>query len=411
MLSEGVSLVKVGLHAIKIKILLMFVIAAVLIASIASFGQSVKANEASEDSTVGMITSNDLEDGSYYIDFTVLYANENKPSMSAQYMVSPALLKVEDNKKTISFTVLQSKEIVGLKINNKEGVMATEDANNNSRIVTFEIEDLTAIQPAWISINWVIDTIKFEYIHEYDIRFKLLPDTLTAVAGDASVPTKEGNVGFPSGYGDGDESDDVDNNQNDAVDDGSNKESDNIQPADDKSFNDIEGHWAQAAIEHALQLGIADGYGDGIFKPNAVISRSEFAVMISRALKLSAQSSTSSFADQKTIPAWAEEHVNRVVTAGLIGGYSDLTFRGSNNITRAELAVIVTRAAQLDVIGVATLGFEDASHIPDWAKNEIAAAVNAGLVSGKGGNRFEPNASATRAEALTLIMRVLDVTK
>lgn len=386
-------------YAIKDKMLLIFVIAALLISSFASFGQLAKAN------------SNELEDGSYYIDFTVLYANEDKTSMSAQYLVSPALLKVEDNKQTISFTVLQNKEIVGLKIDGNEGVIVSEDADNNSRIVTFEIDDLSAIHPAWISINWVIETIKFEYIHEYDIRFKFLPDTITAVAEDAVVPTKEGNVGFPSGLGEDDQPTATDDDQSGAVDDAANTEPETEQPAEGKSFSDINGHWAQAAIERAVQLEIADGYSDGTFKPNAVISRAEFAVMISRALKLNEQSSASSFADQKAIPSWAEEHVNRVVTAGLFGGYSDGTFRGSNNITRAELAVIIARAAQLDVKEAATLSFDDAASIPAWAKNEIAAAVKEGLVSGTGGNRFEPAASATRAEALTLIMLVLDVTK
>jgi len=391
--------VKAVSHAMKNKMLLMFVVAAILITSFASFGQLVKAN------------SNELENGSYYIDFTVLYANEDKTSMSAQYLVSPALLKVEDNQKTISFTVLQSKEIVGLKIDNKEGVISKEDAINNSRIVTFEIDDLSVIHPAWISIDWVIEAIKFEYIHEYDIRFKFLPDTITAVAEDASVPTKEGNVGFPSGFGDDDQPADSDDDQSDTVDDTSNLEPENKQPTEGKSFGDINGHWAEAAIKRAVQLEIADGYSDGSFKPDAVISRAEFAVMVSRALKLDEQSSSSSFADQKAIPSWAEEHVNRVVTAGLIGGYSDQTFRGSNNITRAELAVIIARAAQLEVKEAATLSFEDAAAIPAWAKNEIAVAVKKGLVSGKGGNRFEASASATRAEALTLIIRMLDMTK
>jgi len=394
-------------QAIKNKMLQMFVVAVLIIASSASFGQLAKAN-----ASVDAIANGDqLENGSYYIDYTILYANEDKTSMSAQYLVSPALLKVEENKQSISFTVLQSKEIVGLKIDGRDGIVTSENADNNSRVVTFEIEDLSVIHPAWISINWVIDTIKFEYIHDYDIRFKFLTDTITAVADDAAVPTKEGNVGFPSGLENGDQPDAVDDDQSGAVDDATNEDSQNEQPVEGISFSDVEGHWAQAAIEGAVQLGIADGYIDGTFKPNAVISRSEFAVMISRALKLSKQSPASSFADQKAIPSWAEEHVNRVVTAGLFGGYSDQTFRGGNNITRAELAVIVARAADLDVKESATLSFNDVADIPAWAKKEIAVAVNEGLVSGKGGNRFEPSASATRAEALTLIMRVLDMTK
>ncbi|MOA32930.1 hypothetical protein D3C78_1541880 [compost metagenome] len=53
-------------------------------------------------------------------------------------------------------------------------------------------------------------------------------------------------------------------------------------------------------------------------------------------------------------------------------------------------------------------GFADAGDIPAWAQKEIAAAVRAGLIQGKQDNQFEPNAQATRAEALTLIIRLLE---
>src|SRR5690606_34689260 len=110
----------------------------------------------------------ELENGNYYIDYTILYANEDKTSMSTQYLVSPALLKVEDNKRTISFTVLQSKEIVGIKLNSDDGVVSNENATNNTRVVTFAIGDLNSIHPGWISINWIIEAIDFKYIQEYD---------------------------------------------------------------------------------------------------------------------------------------------------------------------------------------------------------------------------------------------------
>ncbi|MCR8657245.1 S-layer homology domain-containing protein [Paenibacillus endoradicis] len=397
------------IKALNKKMLLSIFVAVLLIISYVSIGQLANAAEGvtsnGNSNLVSTIDPTNLANGNYYIDYTVLYAEEDKTSMSTQYLVSPALLKVDDNKKTISFTVLQSKEIVGLKLNGNEGNVSNNNSDNNTRVVTFEIGNLTDIHKGWISINWVIETIDFKYIHEYDIRFKFLTESIKAVAVDAPVPTKDGKVGFPSGL-DGDSG-------------SSNTDSETGNPKDDTtveepeqeptvtSFKDIEGHWAKAAIENAVQLSIANGYSDGTFKPNAVINRSQFAVMLSRALKLSAANSSSLFADQEAIPTWASVHINAVVDAGLMGGYSDNTFRGNNNITRTEMAVIIARAAKLEVNKAPSVTFADSANIPTWAQQEVEAAVQAGLISGKGNNRFEPAASATRAEALTIILRLL----
>lgn len=394
---------KVFVNPLKHKLLLVIVAALLCAVSFTYSGQAVNAAEAAA------IDPDHLQDGNYYIDYTVLYADQDKTSMSTQYLVSPALLKVQDNKKTVSFTVLQSKEIVGIKLNDKNGIVSENNTDNNTRVVTFEVEQLTEIQPAWISINWVIEAIDFKYIHEYDIRFKFLPETLKAVAADAPVPTKDGKVGFPSGLNEESSEPGNSGNENGGTSEESNPEQQNgEQPAAEAGFTDVEGHWAKAVIERAVQLSIADGYSDGTFKPNAVINRSQFAVLLSRALKLPEAESASTFADQKDIPAWAAEHIQSAVAAGLMGGYSDGTFRGSNNITRTEMAVIIARAAKLNTEQAASLNFADTANIPAWAKQEVAAAVQAGLVSGKSNNRFEPAASATRAEALTIIMRLLD---
>lgn len=388
--------VNISMYTVKSKRLWSVIVALLLAVSLVGAGQlaSAAGTEGSENS------SDQLANGNYYMDYTVLYAGEDKTSMSAQYLVSPALLKVADNKKTISFTVLQSKEIVGIKLGGKEGTVVSTDVDNNSRVVMFEIDKLSDIHSGWISINWVIESIDFKYIHEYDIRFKFLTDSITAVADDAPVPTKDGKVGFPSGLNEDSEQSGSDNETGEP-------EVEEPQTTG-KSFKDTEGHWAKAVIDKAVQLGIADGYSDGTFKPNAVITRSQFSVMLSRALKLPASSAASSFVDQAAIPAWATEHINAAVAAGLMDGYSDGTFKGDNNISRTEMAVIIARAAQLEVTNGASVNFADAANIPAWAQKEVAAAVEAGLIGSKGNNRFEPAASATRAEALTIIVRLLE---
>ncbi|MHA6481204.1 S-layer homology domain-containing protein [Paenibacillus sp. strain BS8-2] len=173
-------------------------------------------------------------------------------------------------------------------------------------------------------------------------------------------------------------------------------------------FTDIHAHWAKSDIEKSIARGFVTGYTDGTFQPDATISRSEFAVMISRALGLSINGAPNIPTDYEKIPVWAQPHVARVVTAGIIEGFEDGSFRSEEQLTRAQLAVIIARAARLTLDADSTLTFNDSETVPTWAKNEISAAVAVGLIQGKDGNIFDPNATATRAEALTLIIRLLE---
>ncbi|GGF88446.1 hypothetical protein GCM10010912_37110 [Paenibacillus albidus] len=176
------------------------------------------------------------------------------------------------------------------------------------------------------------------------------------------------------------------------------------------SFSDIQGHWALEAIRQAASLGIAKGFEDGSFRPEAMVTRAEFAVFISRALKLNTDASAAiGFTDQQQIPGWAQDAVTELYGAGLLRGYADGSFQASGRITRAEIAVIAARAARLTLEGQQQPDFTDSNSIPVWARSELAAVVRAKLMQGKDGNRFDPLANATRAEVITLVIRLLEL--
>jgi hypothetical protein len=130
--------------------------------------------------------------------------------------------------------------------------------------------------------------------------------------------------------------------------------------------------------------------------------------MLSRALHLPDGSKGIQFKDQARIPKWGISSVAAVSEAGLIAGFADNTFRPGQPITRAELAAIAVRALNLKLEPNASLSFNDSDAVPKWAIPYIAAAVKAGLFEGIGNNRFAPNEPATRAEAVTLILSLLD---
>ena len=107
------------------------------------------------------------------------------------------------------------------------------------------------------------------------------------------------------------------------------------------NFSDVpKGYWAANYIGYMQQFGIITGYSDGSFRPDAPVTRAEFAAIASRFEKLTEGSK--SFTD---VPDtyWAARYINFAATRGWVTGYSDGTFKPENTITRAEVAAVTCR--------------------------------------------------------------------
>lgn len=107
------------------------------------------------------------------------------------------------------------------------------------------------------------------------------------------------------------------------------------------TFTDVpKGYWAANYIGYMQQFGIITGYSDGSFRPDAPVTRAEFAAIASRFEKLTEGSK--SFSD---VPDtyWAARYINFAATRGWVTGYSDGTFKPENTITRAEVAAVTCR--------------------------------------------------------------------
>ncbi|MEK3782495.1 RCC1 domain-containing protein [Paenibacillus sp. FSL R5-0810] len=173
-------------------------------------------------------------------------------------------------------------------------------------------------------------------------------------------------------------------------------------------FTDIAGHWAESDIKRATAKWIVSGYPDFTFKPNNPVTRAEFTVMLAGVRKLEGDGSVLTFTDHDQIGAWAKQAVAQAVQAGIVVGYSDGSFRPNTRITRAEMAVMIARALQLELNANALPGFADDETIPGWAKGAVEAIRKLGIVDGRSDNRFVPNETATRAEATVMLLRLLD---
>ena len=107
------------------------------------------------------------------------------------------------------------------------------------------------------------------------------------------------------------------------------------------TFNDVAKNcWAANYIGYMQQFGIVTGYTDGSFRPNAPVTRAEFAAIASRFEKL-----TQGSANFTDVPDthWAVRYINFAATRGWVTGYEDGTFKPEHSITRAEVAAVTCR--------------------------------------------------------------------
>jgi uncharacterized protein YjdB len=178
-------------------------------------------------------------------------------------------------------------------------------------------------------------------------------------------------------------------------------------PASSVNLKDISNHWAEKNIQEAVGKGIVNGYQDGTFRPNQSVTRAEFAVMLMNSLQPQGEGATLTFADTGDIGGWAQKAVAQAVQAGIVQGYEDGSFRPNAQITRAEMAVMLAKAAGLKVEATAETGFDDESEVPVWSKGAVAALKQQKLIEGKSGNEFAPAGLTTRAEAVTVLLKML----
>ncbi|MBM7567056.1 X2-like carbohydrate binding domain-containing protein [Paenibacillus sacheonensis] len=156
------------------------------------------------------------------------------------------------------------------------------------------------------------------------------------------------------------------------------------------AYRDVKpGHWAAGAIAKVTKLGLMQGFGDGVFKPDQAITRAEMASLAAAIAKSGAKDGAG-FSD--THGSWAEAAIAQVQGAGIIRGYADGTFRPAHAVTRAEAAAILNRTlGRGPLYGDAKLPWTDVKS-GYWAYGDIAeASVNHSYAArSEGGEQFVP---------------------
>ncbi len=168
-------------------------------------------------------------------------------------------------------------------------------------------------------------------------------------------------------------------------------------------FSDVQGNWAQPCIEQLAQRRIISGYPDGSFKPNASVTRAEFAAMLGKAFPDAAGVRTGGkFTDVPT-NYWASDAIRKAYQTGFIAGYPGGVFQPTQNIPRVQALVSLASGLKYapgkPSLETLTGAFADADGIPQYSQSAIAAATEKQLVVNYPNVRtLNPNQLASRAD-------------
>jgi exopolysaccharide biosynthesis protein len=180
-------------------------------------------------------------------------------------------------------------------------------------------------------------------------------------------------------------------------------------------FFDIANHWAKEQIKSVYEEGIVSGYEteNGLsFFPGKDITREEFAVIMCRMLGVNVENITECkkhFEDMEEISDWSRPYVYAMVNKDIISGRKGLEekvfFSPRVTLTRAEAITILSRVLNLNELSESR--FADDSDIPDWAREAVYMMSKSGFVTGYEDNTIRPMASVTRAEAAAMIYNII----
>ncbi len=176
-----------------------------------------------------------------------------------------------------------------------------------------------------------------------------------------------------------------------------------VMAAMEQGLADIAGHWAEYSIKELLTLGAISGYPDGTFKPDKIITRAEFTTVLAKSFQLENRGEKT-FID--TEAHWAKNYIAAAVAEGIVNGYDTATFGPDNPVTREQMAVMTVKAAKVSPEAGEPL-FDDSGSISAWAGEALVTAMENGLIEEYADNTVRPQNSATRAEAVTVIVNAL----
>lgn len=175
-------------------------------------------------------------------------------------------------------------------------------------------------------------------------------------------------------------------------------------------FLDIEGHWAEAAINQSAVLGIMQGGSDTAFYPNVGVTRGMVMTTLWR-LASSPDAVENPFTDidLDNSSQWYAQAVAWAAENNIAEGYGNGTFGANDPVSREQLSTFMSRYAEYcgnDVSAdIELTQFGDYDQVSDWARDAMKWCVEHKIITGRSGNLLAPGAGANRAELATMLVR------
>ncbi|NEU30367.1 hypothetical protein GN156_06180 [bacterium LRH843] len=171
-------------------------------------------------------------------------------------------------------------------------------------------------------------------------------------------------------------------------------------------FTDVDTNaWYYHNVDYLVNKGVLGGYSDNTLRPMATLTRAEAAAMIVNSLNIDVpKNPTLNFKDTKN-GVWYTAPVAALVERDILKGFTDGSFKPNATVTRAEFAKMIVKAYELDKKDYEGEAFPDL--VPNaWYEEDINTLAAYGIVGGKPNGNFDPNATVLRSESAAFIHRV-----
>jgi hypothetical protein len=177
-------------------------------------------------------------------------------------------------------------------------------------------------------------------------------------------------------------------------------------------FKDTASHWAREYIGRLAARGVVNGMGNNYYQPDTSLTRAQFLTMLSKTIYGLDPSQTAS-AGFTDVPAteWYYNYVNWGFAGGIVNGMDETTFAPNDNITREQMAIMLSNFARNTELVLpetsAGTAFTDSALISPWATEAVTQIVSSGIMGGYPEGNYKPQGKATRAEAATVIYKLI----
>lgn len=173
------------------------------------------------------------------------------------------------------------------------------------------------------------------------------------------------------------------------------------------SFSDIVGHWAEPFIRALVSMNLTQGFADGTYQPDQAMTRAQYTALIAAAFNPPAKRPSPEFTDIAK-DFWAANAIEIAARGGFVGGFSDRTFRPTQNVQRLQVIVSLVNGLGLSATEAPSYQYIDQDKIPEYAETAVTIATQQKIiVNYPDPNLLAPTREASRAEVAAMVYQAL----